>query len=58
MDLLVRCLYAVGGALKPVVPPAAKRLQLPTKASASAKTRIVKAKVAGTRQAPRVKLGQ
>ncbi len=25
MDLLVRCLYAVGGKLKPVVPPPAKR---------------------------------
>ncbi len=55
MDLLVRCLYAVGGTLKPVVPPAAKRPQLTTRASGSAKTRTVKAKVGGMRQAPRVK---
>jgi len=43
MDLLVRCLYAVGGTLKPVVPPAAKRPQI-------AKRRIVKEKVGGTRK--------
>ena len=55
MDLLVRCLYAVGGVLKPIVPPAAKLPRVPSIEHGSAKMRIVKAKVGGTRKAPRVK---
>lgn len=55
MDLLVRCLYAVGGKLKPVVPPVAKHPQTPLRGRGSAKMRFVKVKVSTTRKVPRAK---
>lgn len=54
MDLLVRCLYAVGGTLKPMAPAAAKK-QVPPKSPGGATNRIVKVKAIGAKKATREK---